>query len=101
MKFYAIRHRQTGNYLPMEWKGTSYWEGEAGKAPRLLSLRAAKSLITQWALGQHRNVIHYSDTPLGRDDWVEHEITPCGRSRSDLEIVEVTLTFAPTQLILL
>lgn len=97
MKLYAILHRKTGNYLPMEWKGTSYWEGEPGKAPRLLSLRAAKALIIQWARGQHRTIGHYSDTPLGRDDWTEHEITPCGRSRDDLEIVEVTLTFAAIQ----
>lgn len=98
MKLYAILHRKTGNYLPMEWKGTSYWEGEAGKAPRLLSLRAAKSLVIQWARGQHRTITHYSATPLGRDDWMEHKIIPRGRRRDDLEIVEVTLTFSATQL---
>jgi len=93
---YAIRHKATGNYLSQYRRGTSYWNGEPDErnAPRLLNLRGAKSLVIQWAYGEHRNTVHETANPItGYDCWVDHEIIDKGRKRTDLEIIPVTLTF--------
>lgn len=94
MSIYCIRHKQTRALLSQYFRGASYWNGEDdGKfAPRIFSLRGAKSFVSQWALGEHRNTVLESNDPIiGYDCEYVHEVKDVGRKRGDLEIVPVTL----------
>lgn len=96
IKLYCIRHKATGNLLPIEFlTGGSYWNGEAGKAPRFFtSIRNARSFIAIWAKGQASNV--YSTGSDGFREYVEKvglEFKDVGRSKTDLEVIEITLVY--------
>ena len=105
MKFFAIRHKATGLFMPAQMfrtacRGWSTWEpgstngyGGYNKTPRLFEtrIRALRSVIA-WAAGPWT-------APMEQDgDWesgyYQYQGTPCPkgkttRSRDDLEIVEV------------
>lgn len=90
-EFFAIRHRRTGALLPQTEKGASWWEGESSdNRPRLFSKIGARNFINIWVKGR----VIVKRTPYGSIDEGETlEYESRGRSRSDLEIIPVTLTF--------
>lgn len=92
---YAIRHKETGNYLSQYWKGGSYWNGEndGKEAHRIFTLRAAKSFVSQWAMGEHKQTYEEYDTLEGRDGRSYHFIKDVGRKRTDLEIIPITISY--------
>lgn len=98
MKIYLIQHAQTGNFLPTDFAtGGTYWEGEAGKAPRPFHNRlAAANFITQWVKGKAYTGYHQSGE-FGENvtPFVDYE--DCGRSRRDLRIREGTIVLEPFQ----
>ena len=96
MKMYCIRHKRTRNLLPIEFAtGGSYWDGEAGKAPRLFtSIRNARSFIAIWAKGKASNVYGtVSDGLREYEDKVGLEFKDVGRSKTDCEVIEITLVY--------
>lgn len=89
---YAIRHKETGNYLQACYRGSSWWEGEKGKGsdvPKLFkTLGHAKTWKTNWLKG--RVVKRYSNF----DEYTEFDYEPVpSRQRNQIEIVKVTLQF--------
>lgn len=95
MTFYAIRHKDTGKYMPLMKRGRGYthWnpnnkEKEKIYAelpiPRLLiSSKQARRCIDSWTeLPNSYGGRYDGDIKLGKDD---------GRKNEDLEIVEVKL----------
>lgn len=94
IKLYCIRHKATGNLLPIEFlTGGSYWDGEAGKAPRFFtSIRNARSFIAIWAKGEVSNVYDtVSDGFREYTDKVGIEFKDKGRKKTDLEIIEARI----------
>lgn len=91
---YAVRHNETGNYLPQAFKGASWWEGynlSSKDLPRLFySFRAAQAFVGQWKRGRVTKSRMSGTHPW--DDTVEvleHE--DVGRKASDLGIVAMYL----------
>lgn len=92
MKVFCVRHHQTLNFLPAEWRSSSWWEGEKGKAPRLfMSEKAAKSFVVQWARGRAIKIMERGRMFSGEDDIERIEVEDLGRTRDMLEIVPMTL----------
>ncbi len=89
MIFYAIRKKDTDEFLPEVRKGRSHTEPTAGVPPRLFKdARSAKIALSYWLMGRWR-VSHY-------DHWSGEggELEPCkveGRKREDMEVVPVSL----------
>lgn len=94
---YAIKHLNTGNYLPQDFKGASHWAGvEFTDRPRLFSKTGAKAFQSSWARGPV--VKDYIGDELGHEGFghypmYEYRPEPIGRKKSDLAIVPVVLTF--------
>lgn len=94
MIVYLIQHTKTGNFLPTDFhRGGTYWNGEAGKAPRLFHTRAAaQSFISHWVKGQAYIAPDYGEhvtTSLKYEDK--------GRKSSDIRIREASLELEPYQ----
>jgi hypothetical protein len=104
MIFYMIRHKATGEFMPelKRTRGYSWWNPSKSDTrevlkdkiigvPRLFPFRRNAHLaIVQW------NALPNARTEYGQSDWQgEAEIgircKPDGRSKDDLEIVEVTI----------
>jgi len=101
MKYFVIRHKPTGEFMPARMflksnRGYTYWEptglngltaDPARKTPRLFQTdHAAKTALTVWLKG----IIvpnHSEDLPNLRT-----EKPPMPRIKSDMEIVPVSLT---------
>lgn len=94
---FAVRHRVTKRVLPQSYlKGGTYWEPVEetfAEPPRLFySRRSAQGFIAAWAQGHAKP---YTETeegfsgPITVASGVFYE--PCGRTRDELEIVELEL----------
>lgn len=98
MKYYAIKHKPTGLFMPQMRGGFSYWEpkGEP-QPPRLFATRrAAANALTCWANGRYAKRFvttqdswdePYYQSEAGTE--AEPDIT---RRRDDLQVVEITLS---------
>lgn len=99
MIYFAIRHKQSGEFMPLanNNKGYSYWLKKDDKfeqaipdIPRLLpTKKQAEKCIIEWAKGYYIWV----DKP-GENWWADqvHKlINPDGRTKDDLEVVTVNL----------
>lgn len=87
MKLYVIRHKKTGNIMPVEYvKRGSYWDGiETCYVPRLFESRiSATNFITNWVRG-------YASRKASSPNQVSIGYTPCGRQRSDVEVLEAEI----------
>jgi hypothetical protein len=103
MTYYMIRHKATGEYMPEldRTRGYSFWNpakvdtvATLGRkvlgTPRLFpSRKSAHRSIVQWNAvpNGHQSA---SFGPFGEDD-IDIKIEPDGRSKDDLEIVEVDI----------
>jgi hypothetical protein len=96
--YYVIRHKATGELMPeVKRKGYSHWNPSTGSyptyalgTPRLLDTRRkAAGCINQWACNPNARA-SYKQGYFGEEDY-EIDIKPDGRSKDDLEIVEVEL----------
>lgn len=89
MKIYLVQHTRTRNFLPTDFAtGGTYWEGEAGKAPRTFPTRqAAQNFINNWVKG--RAGIGPFSAGVAYEDR--------GRSRRDVRIREGTIVLEPVQ----
>ena len=92
MIVYLIQHTKTGNFLPTDFsKGGTYWDGEAGKAPRTFHTRAAaQSFINHWVKGQAYKFYE-------RDITTKLKYDDKGRKSSDIRIREARLELEPYQ----
>lgn len=104
MIYYMIRHKATGEFMPelRRGRGYSYWNPSKEDTlnvfthrkltgtPRLLpSRRTAHRAIVQWnAMPNARLMVNHSF--FGEED-EKIDIKPDGRSKEDLEIVEVNI----------
>jgi len=104
MIYYMIRHKATGEFMPELRRGRGYSHWNPAKVdtashfgrrkligtPRLFSSRgSAYRAIVQWnALPNSYN--GYRAGPFGSDEY-ETQIKPDGRSKDDLEVVEVNI----------
>jgi hypothetical protein len=97
-KFYAIRQKSTGMFLPRigSNRSNSYREPTNDLPPWLALKRGtANMMLTVWLKGHARQAWSAgSDTWLGREDpeprGVDYKPVP-GRVREDFEVVEVSL----------
>lgn len=102
MKYFVIRHKPTGEFMPARMflksnRGYTYWEptglngltaDPARKTPRLFQTEhAAKVALTVWLKGIA--VIDYNDDGDPRHSI---EAPPMPRIKSDMEIVAISLT---------
>jgi hypothetical protein len=100
MKYYAIKHKPTGRFMPETCKGYSYWDPAqpyAAYSPRLfVTKRGAANALTCWVNGQYSHL-----TQTESDGWEGPSYTVvagtvaepvAGRKRDDVEVVEVTLS---------
>lgn len=98
MKIFLIQHTKTGNFLPTDFnKGGTYWNGEAGKAPRVFhSYAAAASFMRHWAKGYAET---FTETSGGFGEVISTGLRYIdqGRSRSDIRIREATIVLEPYQ----
>lgn len=97
---YAVRHRETGKFMPQRptGRGYTYWEplGEETRTPRLFpTKRGAQIAVACWAQGEFRRDYHPGD--WGFDDGQDEiAITPReDRTKTDLEVVPIRLTQVP------
>lgn len=109
MKFYAIRHKETQEYMPeyKNMKGYSFWLADEIKDnhqhhPRLLKTREqAQKCIVEWAKGIFVRVNEQWVPNINRDpEWMweigpfeegKLRIKPLGRNKDMLEVVELNL----------
>lgn len=96
---FAIRHKASNTILDCRFaRGGSYWNPtetnfKPDPRPRIfISLRAAKSFISQWTAGEHKQTYEYDPSGWGSERSI-HSVKDVGRSRSDLEIIPLTITF--------
>ena len=92
MILYAIRHKKTGQLMPNHFKGHTHWVPDSlpNGIPRLfISAKTAKYSIIQWARGKQAPEPLYD--PFGEYIGVSVVVTPCGRSKDDLEVVKFSL----------
>lgn len=99
MLYFAIRHKQSGEYMPLanNNKGYSYWLKKDDKfeqaIPGIIRLFATKQKaeksIVEWAKGYYIWV----DKPDANwwHDQVRKMVNPDGRTKDDLEVVTVNL----------
>jgi hypothetical protein len=102
--YYVVRHKVTGKILPQTFMtGSTWWHPEPEETrinqkelPRLFySERAGTNFINMWAKGhavKHRASSFDFEGNEDNDEWLEWEAVS-GRSRSQLEVVPVTLQF--------
>lgn len=102
MIYYMIRHKKTGEYMPQLKRGTGYSHWNPAKVqtaehfkkkilgvPRLFpSLRIARQCIVAW--NAMPNARYEGYTSFGEDDY-NVNFKPDGRTKEDLEIVEVNI----------
>ena len=106
MIFYAIRHKATGDLMPelTGGRGYSHWNPTNKETyddlrriltgtPRLLSSRRkALMCIAQWfSLPNGIEKRSYNSGYYGDEEDVIIQTTPDGRSKDDLEVVEIHL----------
>ena len=98
MKVYLVQHTRTLNFLPTDFAtGGTYWEGEAGKAPRTFHTRqAAQNFINNWVKGHARMHYEHSGT-FGEDVSSGLVYEDRGRSHRDVRIREGTIVLEPIQ----
>jgi hypothetical protein len=98
MRLFAIRHKATGEFMPeLERRGYSHWnpttrnypDNMTGSPRLLISRRKAERCIIQWAYNPNARQ-RFTTNYYGEDD-IEFEIKPDGRTKTDLEVVEVSL----------
>lgn len=103
--YYVIRHKATGQIMPLmkRGRGYSHWNPGNPKAPaltyaltvpRMLTTpEQAERCIRQWACAPNKTekIVHSFGTWHDEVDVIE-DIKPDGRQKSDLEIVIVILT---------
>ncbi len=101
--YYAIRHKATGQFMPqLRGRGYTFWNPASTSptnnlghnknlgTPRLLpSRRKAVGCINQWNCNPNASM-RGSSGMFGED--IDIAVTPDGRKKEDLEIVEVLVT---------
>lgn len=98
MIVYLIQHTKTGNFLPTDfYKGGTYWNGEAGKAPRIFHTKAAaQSFINHWVKGQ-AYIVHEHTGFYWKNVTTSLKYMDKGRKSSDIRIREASLELEPYQ----
>jgi len=105
MIYYMVRHKATGEFMPELRRGRGYTHWNPGKyetathlgrkkligVPRLFpSRKSAIGTITQWNALPNAYAGFRSSGPFGSDEY-ETNTTNDGRSKDDLEVVEVNI----------
>lgn len=105
MIYYMIRHKATGEFMPELRKSRGYSHWNPNKIPTELQFGKKKLLgvprLFPHRQKAHRAIVQWNALPnarieYGRSDWDgEEEVgikcKPDGRSKDDLEIVEVNI----------
>jgi len=99
MRYYAIRHKPTGRFMPETCKGYSYWDPlhlNGAYPPRLfVKRRSAANALTCWLSGNWSRI-----TGTESEGWEYPSYTVVlgtqpepvlGRNRDDMEVVEMSL----------
>lgn len=98
MKYYAIKHKPTGLFMPQMRGGFSYWEPKGKQLPpRLFAThRDAANALTCWVNGRYSRLLATeSEGPWGPTYEVVNGTVPepdITRKRDDLQIVLLILS---------
>lgn len=102
MFVYGIRHKPTGNFMPVpsgrNRSGSSYWEPfeNSNELPRLFSAKLnARVALAQWLRGQHKPIDSIERDELSGKAYLirgsVEVIAVASRKAEDMEIVEFTV----------
>jgi len=101
MIFYMIRHKASGEFMPQgkRNRGYSHWNpsnqtepfyGELKGVPRLIDTeKRAKRIIAMWSANPNAQSFMSSNWMM--NDELEYRTKPDGRTKDDLEVVEVRI----------
>ena len=92
MSYFAIRHKPTGNYMPVARGGStgiSAYTLERGRhPPRLFTTRKGAQCALTWWLDGEQVAVYAEDGWGGHTGWRTDHKTD--RHKADVEVVEVT-----------
>jgi len=103
MIYYVIRHKASGEFMPQLKRGRGYSHWNPSKETTIENLKKKLTGVPRLLPSRrvaHRCIVQWNACPNGKQSWHtsydgdefdDLDIKPDGRSKDDLEIVEVNI----------